>query len=494
MKRRMKPLLALILAGILTVGSGLSGGHLVNAAGEVLPYTPTPVLGIAGNFNTFIFGDFKQSNDQVHGRLAAKGNITLQNYGVSKDNPGGDVLIAGNDISFTNGTVHGASVYGGVFSSNGVDLKEPARKGTPIDFDAEEQFLIGRSNEFSSLATIGTFKKEYGKITIDAPEPFNVLNLSAADFAGANGLQFNIANSATVIINVSGSSVNIPSFQIWGGSPNKVLFNFYEASTVDIGSLTIEGTILAPLAKVTYNSGELHGTLIAKGFAGGVQMHWYPYGGEEPPPTPTPTVTPTPTPTVTPTPTPTVTPTPTPTVTPTPTPTVTPTPTPTVTPTPTPIVTPTPTPSPEVTPTPSPEVTPTPTPSSEVTPTPTPEPPVFPTPTPSFVIGTIVVNDDPVPLGPVASSTPAPVPTPTPSSNTEVLVDEEEIPLGPVLTVTPTPSPEDIAVVDDTIPLGNPPVDELPKTGESSSVPYYVTGLGFALIGLLMRNRFSSKK
>ncbi|OZQ79301.1 hypothetical protein CA598_28640 [Paenibacillus sp. VTT E-133291] len=118
---------------------------------------------------------------------------------------------------------------------------------------------------------------------------------------------------------------------------------------------------------------------------------------------------------------------------------------------------------------------------------------MFPTPTPSFVIGTIVVNDDPVPLGPVASSTPAPLPTSTPSSNTELLVDDE-IPLGPVLTVTPTPSPEDIAVVDDTIPLGNPPVDELPKTGESSPVPYYAAGLGFALIGLLMRNRFSNKK
>ncbi|MBY3622380.1 LPXTG cell wall anchor domain-containing protein [Acinetobacter sp. CUI P1] len=121
---------------------------------------------------------------------------------------------------------------------------------------------------------------------------------------------------------------------------------------------------------------------------------------------------------------------------------------------------------------------------------------MFPTPTPSFVIGTIVVNDDPVPLGPVASSTPAPVPTPTPSSNSEVLVDDDEIPLGPVPVVTPTlaPAPDDIAVVDDTIPLGKPPVDELPKTGESSPVPYYVAGLGFALIGLLMRNRFSGKK
>ncbi|AIQ33596.1 hypothetical protein R50345_02365 [Paenibacillus sp. FSL R5-0345] len=99
-----------------------------------------------------------------------------------------------------------------------------------------------------------------------------------------------------------------------------------------------------------------------------------------------------------------------------------------------------------------------------------------------------------MPLGPVASSTPVPVPTPTPSGGTEVLVDDDEIPLGSVTEVTPTPSPEDIAVVDDTIPLGNPPVDELPKTGESSPVPYYVAGLGFALIGLLMRNRFSNKK
>ncbi|OMD44306.1 hypothetical protein BSK52_01895 [Paenibacillus odorifer] len=99
-----------------------------------------------------------------------------------------------------------------------------------------------------------------------------------------------------------------------------------------------------------------------------------------------------------------------------------------------------------------------------------------------------------MPLGPVASSTPVPVPTPTPSGGTEVLVDDDEIPLGSVTEVMPTPSPEDIAVVDDTIPLGNPPVDELPKTGESSPVPYYVAGLGFALIGLLMRNRFSNKK
>ncbi|MNO25724.1 hypothetical protein D3C76_155670 [compost metagenome] len=117
---------------------------------------------------------------------------------------------------------------------------------------------------------------------------------------------------------------------------------------------------------------------------------------------------------------------------------------------------------------------------------------MFPTPTPSFVIGTIVVNDDPVPLGPIPTPMPTVTPTPTPSSDTEVLIDDEEIPLGPV--ATKAPAPDDIAVVDDTIPLGNLPVDELPKTGESSPVPFYVAGLGFALIGLLMRSRFSNKK
>ncbi|WP_340006443.1 LPXTG cell wall anchor domain-containing protein [Paenibacillus sp. FSL K6-0276] len=97
-----------------------------------------------------------------------------------------------------------------------------------------------------------------------------------------------------------------------------------------------------------------------------------------------------------------------------------------------------------------------------------------------------------MPLGPVTTPTPTVTPTPTPSSNTEVLVDDDEIPLGPAATEALVP--DDIVVVDDTIPLGNPPVDELPKTGESSPVPYYVASLGFALIGLLMRNRFSNKK
>ncbi|MEC0166899.1 choice-of-anchor A family protein, partial [Paenibacillus graminis] len=305
MKKRSQKAAALILTGVLALGSTVTWGWNVKAAGN-MPYTPTPVLGVAGNFNAFIFGDFTQSYDQIHGRLAAEGNITLQGYGVSKDAPGGDVLVAGKNLSLTDGTIYGAAVYGGTISSTRADLKETPRQGTPIDFAAEEQFLIQRSDELAALTQTQPFVKEYGKITINAPDAYNVIHLAAADLADANGLQFNIAGDATVIINVGGSTVKIPNFQFWGGKPRKVLFNFYEAASVNIGNTTIEGTILAPHASVFYDHAELHGTLIAKAFSGYVQMHHYPYEGSEPPVTPTPTTsaTATPTPSATATPTP----------------------------------------------------------------------------------------------------------------------------------------------------------------------------------------------
>lgn len=156
-----KKSLALILTGILTIGNMLHPG--INAEAASMPYTPTPVLGVAGNFNAFIFGDFAQSNDQIHGRLAAAGNITLQGYGVSKDAVGGDVLIAGKNIDFSNGTVYGTSVYGGSMKSSGADLKGGTRQDHPIDFQAEEQFLIQRSSELAALKQTQPFVRDGGK-------------------------------------------------------------------------------------------------------------------------------------------------------------------------------------------------------------------------------------------------------------------------------------------------------------------------------------------
>ncbi|NQX49617.1 LPXTG cell wall anchor domain-containing protein [Paenibacillus tritici] len=113
-------------------------------------------------------------------------------------------------------------------------------------------------------------------------------------------------------------------------------------------------------------------------------------------------------------------------------------------------------------------------------------------PTPTPIIGFIVSNDvaidevaideDPLPLGPVATpaATLAPTPAPTPA-----------VAVAPVAaTPEPTPSavPTDVIIVDEEVPLGGVPADGvLPKTGESSPAPYYFAGLALAGLGLILR-------
>ncbi|MBW4084205.1 LPXTG cell wall anchor domain-containing protein [Paenibacillus sp. S150] len=110
-------------------------------------------------------------------------------------------------------------------------------------------------------------------------------------------------------------------------------------------------------------------------------------------------------------------------------------------------------------------------------------PETVPTPTPLTLIGTIVddtvINDGPVPLGPVPTAVPEPTaslqPTPAPAP-------------------AATPQTGEEIVIDDEVPLGSVEADKLPQTGESSPAPYYIAGLGIAGLGLLLSRRAGSSK
>ncbi|WP_248565413.1 LPXTG cell wall anchor domain-containing protein [Paenibacillus sp. L3-i20] len=54
-------------------------------------------------------------------------------------------------------------------------------------------------------------------------------------------------------------------------------------------------------------------------------------------------------------------------------------------------------------------------------------------------------------------------------------MEEEEIPKGV----------ENEVIVDETTEEHNPPVDTLPKTGQSSATPYYLLGSFITLTGLV---------
>jgi hypothetical protein len=91
----------------------------------------------------------------------------------------------------------------------------------------------------------------------------------------------------TVVINVHGSNFTFPNFGFQFGNTDKqnVLWNFVDATSLKLDGSFI-GSILAPLADVTLNYGNIDGTIIAKSLVGHTQMNNYPFINDLHPPVP----------------------------------------------------------------------------------------------------------------------------------------------------------------------------------------------------------------
>src|SRR5262249_52585356 len=83
---------------------------------------------------------------------------------------------------------------------------------------------------------------------------------------------------ATVLVNVSGDSAQMQNMglSVSGTDRQHVLFNFAGATALTLGGIAVEGSVLAPRANVTFNNGNLEGTLVARSLAGSGEFHNFP--------------------------------------------------------------------------------------------------------------------------------------------------------------------------------------------------------------------------
>jgi choice-of-anchor A domain-containing protein len=265
-------------------------------------------LGPAGDYNVFVFGDYSGSNSDVQGRLAAGGNVTLQNYGVGDKLPAnsGNVLVAGGDLTFTNGQIYnGNAVVGGNANLSGVGMPNgsvTSGASMPVDFAAERDYLTGLSNSLSQMSATGTTSTPWGGALLfegDNSSDLQVFNISGSELSSANTFGFvndtpMIPSDATLVFNISGSSVGMGNFDMQGfrnlldESWDNVLFNFYEAETLDLFNIGIYGSILAPLADLNTSYGQINGTVVANSWKGPMQVNNTPFDGDTPAPVPEP--------------------------------------------------------------------------------------------------------------------------------------------------------------------------------------------------------------
>ncbi|MBU2491897.1 MAG: choice-of-anchor A family protein [Bacteroidetes bacterium] len=241
-------------------------------------------LGPAKGYNVFVLKDMSAPSSDTEGKLAVGRNANLAFYSVGDKLPNSngaeDVLIVNKNLTFTSGAVYSGNIVYGNSTNLPIDAVSinngTLRKDNPIDFAAASNYLINLSTQLKSYTTNGTTTYQWSELKLDGNDPFlNVFKVEAADLADATNFVINVPNGSVVIVNIKGTTVDDWSggLVVNGTDRANVLFNFYNATSLKISNIAVEGSILAPKANVNFVDGQQNGQMIAKFLEGKAQFN-----------------------------------------------------------------------------------------------------------------------------------------------------------------------------------------------------------------------------
>jgi choice-of-anchor A domain-containing protein len=226
------------------------------------------------DFNIYTFGNLTLGSGSVKGRVAAGGNASLSSMSIGNGLSGtSDVLIVGGDLNASGGSVlRGNVVYSGTATLSSLSIPQgTARKvADPLSASTEAWAksvsatwvsLCLPPNPSCDVSIAGT------TLTFIGTDPVrNVFSVSGANLAKAKNIIVSAPQGSTVVINVSGTAGTIANtgMSVSGTDSQHVVFNFYEATTLTVGSVAVQGMIWAPAADVTVSGGSIEATLLAK--------------------------------------------------------------------------------------------------------------------------------------------------------------------------------------------------------------------------------------
>lgn len=249
------------------------------------------------DYNLFVLNDMTASHSDVEGALVVGGNATLSRYavGLKRDQPY-DLVVGGN-LSAHDGRVYGTTVVGGTTSTPETwTTDSPAPSGTPVpvDFKAEAQRFFNLSNWIAAASTRGSISDVYNNKTvlslIGAGSGINVFRISS--LKDTRVLKIDAPSDATVLIDIDGVDISFAhmDLQLTGGiEKTRVLYNFRNATSLNMSHIGILGSVLAPNADVVAYEGVLHGSAVFKSLSGfmdfnSMQFNDALFTGDLPPP------------------------------------------------------------------------------------------------------------------------------------------------------------------------------------------------------------------
>jgi len=176
------------------------------------------------------------------------------------------------------------------FNGGGHQINDPS---APLLVQAARTEMLALSSVLHGMTATGTVNLPAGQpagVTFNAvpnAQGVAVFNVSGSALLSSSlvqqiDLQFGSATS--VIINVSGTTVNYNGGNMVGGmnatNASRILWNFYEATTVSVDR-QLFGAVLAPLAHLS-NSTTIVGSTVASSFTQRGEVHVPTYVGYVP--------------------------------------------------------------------------------------------------------------------------------------------------------------------------------------------------------------------
>jgi choice-of-anchor A domain-containing protein len=275
---------------------------------------PTNPFNSAADFSVFITsGDFKSSNNRVGGRIAANGNIELNNFLVGDDFetsdfqcvvgggpfslaaagtvifPGNGQVLAGSIASSDNGVNIGSAITGSLSDptcSASVNIRTTGILFDPDSFknladdlkniEESDKVRFGTNGKKDSDPNAWVFTGRTGSKdgSVDVFYVPKGEDLIKTGYWELN----NVDEASTIIVNIGGSSAGFNNLDLsaWKNWSSRVIFNFYEAQSLTIQGVAVQGSILAPRAIVSASNGQVRGQIIAKQWFDGssVYVQW----------------------------------------------------------------------------------------------------------------------------------------------------------------------------------------------------------------------------
>lgn len=240
------------------------------------------LAGVAGaapvftEFNLVVLGNL-DSTSEVEGRTAIRGNLSgpASNYAI-KLTPasaylGVDTLIVGGDLQATNINIQAGNLrLGGSqgstlvnFNGGGIKITDPGAASQVDALGAQMQSARATLASMAATASVTLPGSQPAGVTFNAvPGAGGVAVFSIDGNALFNNdkvqqMDLNLNGASSVVINVSGSSVTWNHGNMVGGfltpeARSKVIWNFFEASSVNLTSKGLNGSLLAPGAAVSF--------------------------------------------------------------------------------------------------------------------------------------------------------------------------------------------------------------------------------------------------